>query len=306
MGTVALAAAVVVSGALRLVGDGACPAPAAVAAELAPLLPPSTPASTVELREEASGLRVRQLDDSGHELHGRLLPHAACSALAVGAAVVIGGWARAPVTAIGPQHLTLPRREAVEPVRASRPAATLVSDEEATADRHAGSAALDLSVAVSGAFSGSDSAAPGGMLEISLQGPRGCLGGQLALAGHGLRHQPLAEGSVAWTRAVASLGVRCVVEAAPVQLTFHVAAQGGLLYLAGQGFRDSEREIGGDVGAAAGVRMSWRWNRLAPFAGIGGGAWFTRQVAVLRDGRSAAEVPQFEVLLLAGLSLRVF
>lgn len=228
--------------ALRLVVEGQCPSAAAVAAQLATLLPDQGAIADAQasieplddvLRVEVRGAAGRLL--SVHDLR----PSAPCPALAAAAAVIITT-AVADLPRSRLPAWTLPPVDAPKPPPPPRPPR----------------AAIEVGVGGLLALSRGQ-AAGGGTIDLHVSSARNRWGGRLLIGGTGLRPEPLAEGTVDWTRLwAAALGrYRGVGAEGALSWDVSLGVWSALALAEGRGFAQNFRSQAFDVGVGGGLRL---------------------------------------------------
>ncbi|MHB8420220.1 MAG: hypothetical protein ACYDCL_19270 [Myxococcales bacterium] len=270
-------------------GDGVCPDPAAVRAELSRLL--SAPGDLrARLEGLPDGVRVQLLDSAGRVLIDRRLPRdRSCLALAQACAVVLAAGA---LPFISVEHV----ESRPAPVPPPSVAAVPIRRPEAVP---AARWILGLSAALAAGYAGSF--APDGQLLASLGGRAGRWLCQLALAAEGPRSLPLPPGSVSWQRFSASAGLARRWALGAVFLEIAARGAASALLLKGRGYTVDGSNLELDPGAELAARLLFGRGRLRPFVGVQGAAWLPSETAVVAGSAATARLPQLEGFALLGI-----
>jgi hypothetical protein len=278
-----------VLGLLRVDGAATCPAPGDVAAALERLAPEAGGGGDrAQIDPVPGGVEIVLYGEGGErKKERRLLADAACGELAEAAAVVIAAWER-ELAARPPSPVRLVAAPAT-PTRVG----------------------FDLGAAFVGALVGR-SFAPGGGLQLTVvdrgPAPRRRLvraGGRLELVATGTRDVAVAAGHASYTRAWLALGP--VVRFAPSRLLLDVHAQVALALVSieGIGYVAPRHDFDVDPGLSLGARLGVRVGPVAPFVGVSLSGWLRRQRLVVDGVADAAQLPQLEALLSAGIAVGV-
>jgi hypothetical protein len=272
-------------------GSGACPAPEAVRARLAALVP-ANPELRARVDAEPDGVRVELLDVTGRVLFDRLLPRRdSCDTLAQACAVVLAA-AALPFAAVE-HRFELPPRAVPPPMVHAAPRA------EVSRRRWA----LDLSAAVTGGLAGS--LAPGARLEASMGRRSDGWLGQLALTAETARSLSLGPGSVGWQRFSAALGAARRWRIQAVHLELAARLVGSALLLAGHGYSVDQDAWRFDPGLELLARVLLGRGAWRPWLGVAAAGWWPTDDAIVAGIGGSAAVPQVEGLALLGLDLQL-
>jgi hypothetical protein len=280
-------------------GATACPAPADVARELSELMasvPDDVAQDRAVLRQAAGGLHLDLRRDDGARIAERdLSSSGTCADLASAAAVIIATWE----VQLQPQRVG----------RTRLPTSSVAT--QGTAPAGPARQTLDLDLGGLGSLAGSQWA-PGAVLAGSWAPRPQLVGIYAALAAAGTRSQPVAAApgaTASWTRGALSLGSRVRFGGELVRADAHAAALGGLLHLAASGLSTTRSETVAALGVGAGVRLSPAWRVAAPWVGVDAQLWPAHeylQVMTPNGLVTAGELPRFELLVEAGVSLGRF
>ena len=275
-----------VIGLVEVDGTSACPTPSQVAEELRRLLPGDAAAAEPDrARVESQGGALQvSLSSAGRRVGTRRLAEGgSCEDLAGAAAVVIATWE----AELRPGRLSLPNLRPPAP-----PAAHART-----------SLAWELGAALVGSLDEGAHPTGGGAVDVTLGPGGGRFAGRIGLVGLAPRRAPLGSGSVEWARPALSVGARFRLGGARVRVDLHLELLAALLIVGGSGYESSRREVDFDPGCGAGVRVSLRLGRVAPFVGVGVAGWLRRQTARISgiEPSASVDLPRFEALLSTGL-----
>ncbi len=300
-----IAGLVTFSTAVDVRGDGACPAPSAVAGELLVLLEPE-PASAPPYRAFVSSLpdsvHVDFLRADGSRLAERdLPPTGTCAERAKAAAAVIATWAGIFERAAPPDALPAPA-----PPTAATPAAEVIATTAVppAPAREAAAPSLWLGVGLLASWAGPDSDwAPSAEIALRYSG-RSRLGWRASLTGttsHTVAVSPARD--AIWSRFSVAIGPSLVWPAGSSRLEAHVEAAGSVLRAQGSGFVSNLSASGAAVGASTGLRLAFPWASGTPWLGFEAFYWAGDQRAVVSSSLAQRSLPPIEILAGAGIGL---
>jgi hypothetical protein len=283
-------------------GDSACPTPAQVAAELRALGGrPVAPGEMVRLDSDGDGLALTLRSPAGETVAQRRLARAgaSCGDLAAAAAVVVASWlAEVPSTAP-----PLPPGTANRPASpnadgpAAAPSPMLAARAPARGVRY--DAAALFVASLDPAF------AAGGLVDVTLGPARSRWAAHLGLLGTTTRAQPIGTESADWTRAALFVGPRLRLARGAWLVDFDAGVALALLYARGSGFATDRVSYNVDPGLSGGIRAGARLGPVAPFIGVGVAGWLRRQQLDV-DGGATASLPQWDLMLSAGVAIGAF
>ncbi len=251
----------------------------------------------VMLESRSDGLQMRLFDEQGQLLEERLLPGSmGCTEWSRFAAAVLATWE----TDLAVPGRSTPHAPLAVPVQTlSRPEPSPVPEREDPWRWEVG-------LGVSGSLAGNGTFALGGELLAALAPPHGPFGGQLILAGTGIRSLTVGEGSTNWQRFYLGLGGDGALGSGALRLDLGAAFLFGLLSLSGKGYAESLSSSVFDPGVGVAVRGLWRF---APawwaWAQLGASFWLKAQEAQVLAGATTytARIPPVDLSLTLGLSL---
>jgi hypothetical protein len=292
-----------VQGALRFLGSPQCPTPKTVEAQLRTLNPASLdspPVHLVMLEPRSHGLEMQLFDEQGRLLEERFtagrLP---CEEWAKLAAAVLATWeinltgtdrsseipSAAPVTVL------------IQPSSGPGPAPPVTPDARWRSE---------IGLAFSGFLAGNGPFTLGGEVLAGLAPPRGAFGGQLILAGMGIRSLTVGDGTTNWHRFYVGLGGDALLGRRTLKLDLGAAFLFGLLNLSGKGYSESFPSSVFDPGIGLTVRGLWRFTPAwTMWAQLGTSFWVEAQEVQVVAGATTytARVPPVDFSLSLGLSL---
>jgi hypothetical protein len=282
-------------------GGTTCPTPADVARELTELMasvPDDVAQDRALLRSIPGGLHLDLRRDDGARIAERDLSSSGrCADLASAAAVIIATWE----VQLQPQRMG----------RTRLPTTAVSTQAPVTAPAAPARQTLDLDLGGLGSLAGGQWV-PGAVLAGSWAPRPQLVGLYAAVAAAGTRSQDVtvAPGATAsWTRGSLALGSRVRLASELVRADAHAAALGGLLHLAAGGLSTPRSKTVAALGMGAGVRVSPAWRVATPWIGVDAQVWPGHeylQVMTPNGLVSAGELPRFELLLEAGVSLGRF
>lgn len=289
---------------LRLIVEGSCPSPAAVAACLTPLLPPSlsidrgtdsvaAQPNAAEFRASVEPLdellRVQVRDASGRLLSHNDLPRSAtCDGLAAAAAIVI-------FTAVTTQPRVSPPILAIPPPAPPPPPPPPPR--------------VTLALSVAGLLAlGAGSATAGGLLDVQLATAADTWGSRLLVAALGVRPIVVEQGAAEWSRLPVALLARRRIPAAPYRLAVDVSAGGfgAVVFARGTSLAENYRSLDVDLGLGGGFRLGRSIDlasgRLLPTLELLAVGWLRPQNLRLQDDpQPVVSLPAWDILLSLGL-----
>ncbi len=296
------------------VGGGSdCPAPGAVEARLAPLLPHDQEgapehAATVERQGDEVAVQLRARD--GELLASKKLQLAAQSCLgrARTVAVLLAAW-ELRLRGQGPE-LLLPAPPAPPPPPPPPPPAMIVAKPAPPPPAPPAPGRLALEIGAGGLASIVAGQPAFGGLVTALLGPREGLWVVAAdLEGIGNHSMPYGNGSAGsaqWNRFVLGLGPGLRLRWRRLTVEGHVMASASWLQLQGSGFSSDQRGGDLDVSVGAGLRVAASFGKLHPWVGVRLDAWLRGESVQVVGLSGPAPLPNLEVLPALGCDLDVF
>jgi hypothetical protein len=295
--------------AVDVVGDGNCPAPAAVAVHLSELVAaPDSKGRTLRAYVAAldEKIHVDLLDPGGVRVAEREITRAgSCEDLARAAALVIAAWAADIAEAPRGDQPTAPHAPSPAAPPPAAPAVILTVDRVAPAAAPPPVLRAFVTMGVLGSWAGG-AFAEGAEVAATARRSTWLLGVRWALSASTERDQPLAQGAARWSRIQTQLGPAGNLPLGPTRLELHVALAAALDQVQGVGLVTNLATQGTELGATAGVRWVLPWGNAAPWLGLEGLAWpghahlFVMNIGP--DGRTS-ELPRADIQLAVGLSL---
>jgi hypothetical protein len=276
--------------------EPACPDPGEVVRRLAALNPALPAGDRAHIKSGAGSLQI-ELSRSGQPLGvRRLAAQGSCDDLAEAAAVVIAAW-ESQLSTSG--ALPLPT---LDHPAAAKPAVITVAQPAQPAQPRGVAAELWLGFAGSVAAAGF---APGATADVTLARRGSPWAGSLAVYGADLRDQPLGAGHVSWTRVTGALGPRYRLARRNICLDLTPQLLGALVWIDGQGYENNRNDSGFDIGIGAAARLAWARAKLAPWIGVALSGWLREQTIRVAGLAGSTDLPQLEVLGMAGVALGV-
>jgi hypothetical protein len=302
---VALGASVL--SALPVGGSALCPAPREVQAALESLLPQGgRPGDAAEINSVGGGLEVTL-----HDARGTLIAHrvfaerTGCDTLAQAAALLIAAWeAETPpgTRPDAPSKLAETEAEGANADATSRAEADArAGDALGVASSRDPSGGWPIEVGGGAVASWADALAVGGLLDVAA-GPPGRWAGVASFEGTTARSLPLGGGAINWQRWQLGLGARLRLTQAP-ELAAQAEAVGAAVALASSGFQTDGSAIQVEPGGRLTLRASIHLGPVIGWLEVAGTAWFLRQLGVVQDVASTAQLPRYEVLAAAGVAV---
>jgi hypothetical protein len=294
------AAAVVVE------GTSACPSPAAVSARLDPLLPApvggARPPDVARLERAGGALVIHFSRGDGSDAGSRTIASdPPCEDLADAAAVVIASWQQ---VASWHESDDRPRDGTPDPRPGppATPAGTAAAASAVARARDPGAAGFRPGVSVgAGGSATAGGFAPAALISVESWWSAWGIGAEAQASGS--REEALPGGTASWRRASLSLAPRWRISGRWLEAQLRAGAGVSWLAIASRGFSNPRSTDDLVAVFEAGLRVVVaRGGLLRPWLEVGGLFWPVRPVVYqLPDGQSA-ELGQFELLLLAGLS----
>jgi len=268
---VVVANLVAVDGALR------CPDPAAVRAELGTLAPATREVRRARLRVTGATLHIDLTNAAGELLRTRALAaRGSCAELTTAAAVVIASWQseQSELEETAPAPVPAPRRRW----------------------------GWRLGLAAVGSRVPGGELVPGAQAE-GVVAPWRSVGLRVAGTLTARHREEVAGGSAAWTRVALGVGpVLRLPRALPrVQVEVHAELLAALLAVRGDGFTQGRQAWSFDPGLGAGAKISYPVGDAALFLGSQALLWPRTQRAHVDGDPATADLPNFQVLVVAGL-----
>ena len=287
-------------GALRFLGSPQCPDPAAIQTQLRALDPAALDSQElhlVMLESRTDGVQMRSsFDEQGQLLEERLLPGPmSCTEWARFSAAVLATWET---------DLAVPGRSTshAPPVA---PLQTWKGPESSPPPALKDPWRWEVGFGISGSLAGNGTFALGGEVLAGLAPPHSPFGGQLILAGTGIRSLAVGDGSTNWQRFYLGLGGDGVLGRGALRLDLGAAFLFGLLSLSGKGYSESLSSLVFDPGVGVSARGLWRFAPAwSAWAQLGGAFWPKAQEAQVLAGATAytARIPPVDFSLTLGLS----
>jgi hypothetical protein len=288
--------------AVEVEGSVTCPSPAEVAARLRPLLRGEVldqAGDRVRLDRHEGVLRVAVVRADGQVRGVRNVDERHdCAELAEAAAVIVASWQPEAGLASG---LGVPEATASARAADLRAPAAPISGDEPRFEAGVGALA-DFSGARPapgvGFEGGWGPAARGLALHLRAQGSQWQ---QLALVGGDPGHPQ--GGDVRWRRLPLAVGPAWRWPGT-LALELDLSLAAAWLSVKGDGFVSNQRHDALDLGASAGLRLSWRGRLrpLFPFLGVSGTFWPRKTVAQEMSSQGSAALPRGEVGLVLGVA----
>jgi hypothetical protein len=276
---------------LSISSDSPCPSQAAIAAELAALLPPAEwPSGTVRVRATSDKLLVELVADTATQRE--LAATEDCGMRAITVALVIATWTGELSAASEPALRS--NSEPREP-----PPALLAPPAVPVASLHERELGAGLLLSVSGGL------APGITIDfVQTRAPRG-LGWQAGLTLPAQRELSGMGGSTHWTRAAASVAVNGRITLPPVALSTAAGLVAAYTLTSGRGYpveQDMQALTGGIMAEA---RAAIPWGRLRVWTGLRGFRWLWVQSVVIEtqggDRVASGDLPSWDFQWVVGL-----
>jgi hypothetical protein len=251
------------------------------------------------LEQRPDGLQMRLFSEQGQLLEERVLPGPmGCEEWAHLSAAVLATW-ETDLAVTGRSSSVAPAPQATASIRASK-------ESETTPSLHQDPWRGEVGLGLSGFLAGNGTFALGGELLAGLAPPHGAFGGQLILAGSGIRSLTVGSGSTNWQRFYIGLGGDGAFGRQALKLDLGAAFLFGLLSLSGKGFPQSYSSSVFDPGIGLTARGLWRFAPAwAMWAQLGVSFWLKAQeVQVLAEPTTyTVRVPPVDLSLSLGLSL---
>jgi hypothetical protein len=284
-------------------GRATCPPPADVQRRLADLManiPDDVPQDRAVIERMPDGLHIDLRRDDGSRIAERVLTSAgSCSDLASASAVIVATWEA---------QLRGERLARIELDRASARGGVLTT---APAPQTGRGSTFEAGLGAVGSLAFGDAVEPAlGGLVFGTWSPKPTgLGVSLIASAATARSSTLPTSgtemvTASWTRAFAALGPFYRFLAGPARLEANAGVVGGALFVSAAGVPNTRSNQSADVGATLGVRLSTRWAPMAPWLGVQGLFWPSRdRFGVTDEGMERLrEVPRLEAWLAVGVS----
>ena len=325
----ALVSPVVLGAALRVQSDTACPSAREVSENVQAIVELSEESAAelhATLRPDGDGLEL-ELSDGDTSLAERRIDGAAdCAVLAHAAAAVLAAWLSnehpeflltlpgpasandaptAPSSAAGSSQAPAPAPPTSAGVKAPPAEAPPAPGASTPLAPRLGTHRLWLGAGIGGNLSGA-AFVPGGELDLTWEPNQTGSGLLLSASWLSAHSEPLAEGTLRWTRwpLIAGPFLRLSGRGASVELEAGPAV--GWLHVEGQNFSPNSKLGAVTLGGQAAVRIAPERARFGPFLMAVPMLWFGRSTAAVRlpKGQLAAkDLPRFELFLAAGVHL---
>ena len=309
-------------------GDVACPAPEAVARELATLMPADgvvREPDLADLSREGSDLHLELRRGDGSWVAVRdIAGTRSCEELAVAAAVVIAAWeadlasGSAESVDLGRRTRPRPRHRPATPASptllamatpnpSGPPMPVVVGPKPAQAPKAAGHPETELALGLGGTIAGSDVAAAL-VADVAVKPrdfPLAIRVGMNLSTSHQIE-LPDALGTVTWERFSLETGVSYRVPGASTYLDLHTSLRGAVLHLqldANPDLTNFMARTVADFGLGTGVRLGFGvpgQRRILPWVGLDFGAW--SRAAIVKFESSEVTIPTLDVALTVGLT----
>lgn len=286
-------------------GGATCPLPAEVQRRLADLManiPDDVPQDRAVLERMPDGLHVDLRRDDGSRIAERVLASAgSCADLAAASAVIVATWEA---------QLRGERLARIELDRSSPRGVVTTAPAPPSQPSRGSTFEAGLGAVGSLAFGDAVEPALGGLVFGSWSPKPTGLGLSLTATAATARSSTLltpgttATVTASWTRAFAALGPFYRVVAGPARLEANAGVVGGALFVRAAGVPNARSNSSADVGATVGVRISTRWAPMAPWLGLQGLFWPSKDRFGVTVDRvdSLREVPRLEAWLAVGVS----
>jgi hypothetical protein len=281
-------------------GHGTCPSPAEVQRRLGDLMagvPDAVAQDRAHVEPTGSGLHVDLRRDDGGRIAERVVTSSGtCADLASASAVIIATW-EAQLRPERMARIRLPAEDGPAPATivwaAPRPPAEITTFQM-------GAAGL-VSLAPQ---SGRGNPALGG-LAFGTWAPRPSgLGVYAAAAGTAARSSSLSSAvSTSWTRVYASVGPFYRFATPSARIELGAEATGGVLFASASGVTPAGSDHSPVLGFGLGARVAARWAPMAPWLGVEGLAWTTRDRLYVQGLPTENDVPRLEALIALGVSV---
>jgi hypothetical protein len=285
-------------------GQATCPSPAEVQRRVQDLMagvPDAVAQDRARVDRTSGGLHVDLRRDDGNRIADRVIASAgSCADLASAAAVIVATW-EAQLRPERTARINLPGEDRSAPaaVAVSAPAAPPAAPPRAR---------LEVGLGATGSLAFGDDVEPAlGGLVFGSWAPRPSGPGVYAAASAATTRTSTLTGTVttSWTRAAIAVGPSYRVLAGPARLDAHAAALAGLLFVSAAGVPSARSDTSSDFGAALGVRVSTRWDPMAPWLGLEGQLWPARdhlEISGPAGTSMSRTVPRVEGQLAVGFS----
>lgn len=283
-------------------GDTVCPSAEEVGAALVGLVSSPSPSGApdvVDLSRENGSIRVRLSNAAGEVVAEKHLPEApSCAERARAAAVIVAAWEVRLRAGLQPP-VEVPRlaaREAlaVPAAQIARPAAPAAPPPPPLE--------METGAVIFASLAGG-TVAPAAMLEVTVsrRDSRFAAGvGALAVATHATA---VGTGTATWRRFGGVLDVRSRSRLAKVVLELHAGLALTALGVTGQSYPVTSGATLFDPGGLAGLRLRFPAGALSPWIGATTAVWPRAHDVYVSGTSSSAQLPAFEVLAGAGISL---
>jgi hypothetical protein len=262
-------------GALRVSGGATCPTPA----EVERAISPSSSKYTATLEDAPGGVQIVLRDGEGNVAGERLLETSEpCSVRATAVAAILSAWeAQLETSALPPPQLPPP---IPEPVR------------------------FEIAASVTGSVTGGPTQIEPG-LEIRLSWARRESPWALVVGAwsESPRSFSLGPGMVRWQRGALGAGiVRSLRLSQAASVDLQAGLKAGFAALWGTGYDFNGTSLSFDAAACVGARLSGAAGSVRVFGGPEGCAWLRPQEVQVTGLAQTARLPQWELLLAAGVS----
>jgi hypothetical protein len=270
-------------------GDAGCPAPAEVAAQLAPLWPDGGPAVRARLEQRDDGVWVSLERAPGEVIGSRRLRAAACAERAEEAAVLLASWGARLRAAWAP------------------PPAPVAAAPELRATALPAPPAPRRWTVELGASGGVSVTSEGAAAVVALE-PGVRIGPVVArLAGElgGATDRSVGDAQVRWSRRSIAAGLWWQPPHASAWFwSAGAAAIASQLVVAGRGFAEDRRVESVDPGLAAHLRAGLDAGPVEPWVDLAAVAWPREQPVHDEAGRALGSVPRAGLVATVGVSIR--